>query len=104
MREISGSIPGRAEHKNLCERRELSDNVSFPRAVKRQRFDNFKHMIQSQEKKKNILYKHFTQWNWISVRSQQLSLIYSRITNSKVTYDPLYDMIKILNRVNGGKT
>ena len=36
--EVSGSSPGRSEHKNLCGRRGTSDYVSFRRAVKRQRF------------------------------------------------------------------
>ena len=37
----SGSSPGRGGHKTLCERRELSDYVSFRRAAKVQRFHTF---------------------------------------------------------------
>ena len=36
--EVSGSIPGRGGHKNLCGGREPSDYVSFRKAVKRQLF------------------------------------------------------------------
>ena len=39
VREASGSSPGWDGHKNLCERREPSDYVSFRRAVNRRQFD-----------------------------------------------------------------
>ena len=39
VREVSGLIPGRDAHKNLCGRREPLDYVSFLRAVKRKRFN-----------------------------------------------------------------
>ena len=35
--EVSGSSPGRGGHTNVCGRRELSDYVSFRRAVEIQR-------------------------------------------------------------------
>ena len=36
--EVSGSIPSRCKHKNLCGRRGPTDYMNFRRAVKRQRF------------------------------------------------------------------
>ena len=38
VREVSGSSPGQAGHKNLCGRMEPSYYVSFSRAVERQQF------------------------------------------------------------------
>ena len=49
VREVSGSIPGRCGHKNLSERREPPDDVSFRMVVKRQRFHTFEYKIKSEE-------------------------------------------------------
>ena len=61
--EVSGSISCRGEHKNFCRSTEPSEYVSFRRAVKRQLFNNLKHMIQSQKQHNNIPYKHCIRWN-----------------------------------------
>ena len=74
--EVSGSSPSRVRQKNLCGRREPSDYISFRKAVKGQRFHALKQTIQRQVQHNNVPYKYFAVWNLISVRSQQLALIY----------------------------
>ena len=57
VREISGSSPGRGGYKNLFGRRELSDYVSFRRAVERQRF----HTLNTHDTKPRTTEQHFLQ-------------------------------------------
>ena len=57
MLEVSGQSPGRGRHKNLCERREPSDHVSFRRDVKRQRF----HTLNTHDKDPRTTQQHSLQ-------------------------------------------
>ena len=57
VREVSSSNPSRGEHKDLCERSEPSDYVSFRRAAKRQRL----HTLNTHDTKPKTTQQHSLQ-------------------------------------------
>ena len=71
--EVSGSRPGKGGHKNLSGCKE-PDCVSFCRAVNKQRFHTLITRYKAKNNTTTFPYKRLTCWNWISVRSHQMSL------------------------------